>query len=246
VLNTSIQKTFIFLIAFFLFFAHSIVNAQADILEDFSGFSGSKFSDDHWKSRNGDPSKVYSFLTEDKNVFMRGHDHGNSVQLFRKKGWKISDNPVLSWKWRVIEFPKNSNIEKIKNDSAVGIYVVFPARWFVPEAIKYVWSEKMETGTVIRKKENFPTMVIRSGNSGKGKWVLEQRDVLADYEKLFKRRPSDPVAFGFLTDSNNTSSESIGDYDDFIVLPKIKSQPSTEASNPVKTESVKKAEPVKK
>jgi hypothetical protein len=220
VLNTSIQKSCIFLIAFFLTFTHSIVSVQAEILEDFSSYSGNKFSDDHWKSRNGDPSKVYSFIVENKNVFMRAHDRQNSVQLFRKKGWKIGTNPVLSWKWRVIEFPKNSNIEKVKNDSAVGIYIVFPARWFVPEAIKYVWSEKVPEGTIIRKKESFPTIVIRSGDADKGKWMLEERDVLADYEKLFKRRPSDPVAFGFLTDSNNTGSEAIGDYDEFMILPK--------------------------
>jgi len=199
---------------------HGVKIAQADVLENFSSFSGSKFSDDHWKSRNGDPSKVYRFMEEDKNVFMRGHDQRYSVQLFRKKGWKIKERPILSWKWRVIEFPKDKNIEKVKNDSAVGIYVVFPARWFVPEAIKYVWSEVMPVGTIIRKKESFPTIVIRSGAKDKGKWMLEERDVLADYEMLFKRRPSDPVAFGFLTDSNNCGGEAIGDYDEFQVLAK--------------------------
>lgn len=197
-----------------------IKNAHTEILENFSKFSGNKFSDDHWKSRNGDPSKVYRFMEEDKNTFMRGHDQRYSVQLFRKKGWKLKDNPVLSWKWRVIEFPKNKNIEKIKNDNAVAIYVVFPARWFVPETIKYVWSEVLPVGTVIRKKESFPAIVIRSGADDQGKWVTEERNVLEDFEMLFGRRPSDPVAFGFLTDSNNTGGVAIGDYDEFVVQAK--------------------------
>ncbi len=118
-LNTLIQKSFIILIAFFLTLllcANELTHA--DIVEDFSGMSGAKFSDDLWKTRNGDPAKIYSLVDEDGNAFLRARAEGISIQLFRKKGWNIKENPVLSWKWRVNEFPSGA---QIKNDNPVAI-----------------------------------------------------------------------------------------------------------------------------
>lgn len=220
-LNTSIQKSFIIFSAFFLGLAQGVTESRADILEDFSHFEGSKFSDDHWKSRNGDPSKIYSFIKENNHTFLRAHADSGSVQLFRKKGWNLKENPVLSWKWRVLEFPSTSDSNKAKNDNAVGVYVVFPARWFMPETIKYIWNTELEKDRVLRKKDHFPAIVIRTGTNDKGKWILEERNVMEDYKKLFGRNAPNPVAFGFLTDSDDTKSNALGDYDDFRILPKF-------------------------
>jgi hypothetical protein len=219
VLNTSIQKSFIILIAIFFTSALCVVeNAQADLLEDFSGFSGAKFSDDHWKSRNGDPAKIYSFVKEGENTFLQARTQSNSVQLFRKKGWNIKANPILSWKWRIREFPSSDTKHVVKNDNAVGVYVVFPARWFMPETIKYIWNSDLEKERVLRKKDSFPAIVIRSGKSKQGEWVTEERNVFEDYKKLFGRNPPNPVAFGFLSDSDDSKSNSLGDYDHFVIL----------------------------
>ena len=222
-LNTSNQKSFIILIALSSFLSLSVEQAAAsETLEDFSTYANRKINDDDWKSRNGDPNSVYKVTTEDQNLFLRADDKGNSVQLFRKKGWRLHDNPIFTWRWRVTEFPKGSNEKGGLNDSAAGVYVVFPNRWFVPESIKYVWSDVLPVGTVIQRHDHFPMLVIRSGRADIGKWITEERNVYDDYKKLFDgRTPSDPVAFGMLTDANDTKSEAIADYDDFKAIEKM-------------------------
>lgn len=189
--------------------------AQEEILEDFSSYKKGKIPEDGWKSRNGDPHRFYSIDVDGQNQFLRAHDINSSIQLFRAKGWNLSDKHVFSWRWRVNIFPKGSNELKGPNDSAAGVYVVFPNRWFVPEAIKYVWSEKLPVGTIIRRNERFPTIVIRSGLDNQGKWITEQRDIYKDFQTLFGRTASNVIAFGVLTDSNATQSEAAADYDDF-------------------------------
>lgn len=252
VLNTSNQKTFIILIAVFLSSTLGVVSASAETLENFSEWSGKKIDENSWKSRNGDPNVVYKVVEEDNNHFLHADDKGSSVQLFRKKGWGLKDNPVISWRWRVTQFPKGSNEKSGLNDSAAGVYVVFPNRWFVPESIKYVWSDVLPVGTVIMRHDHFPMLVIRSGQADKGKWITEERNVYEDYKKLFDgRTPSNPVAFGFLTDANDTKSEAIADYDDFKAIDKLSGPvaPIGVAPEPKKTETKKpevKKEEVKK
>lgn len=220
-MNTSYPKSCIILNSIFFVFT-LCVTVHADeisVLEDFSSYKAGKLPEDGWKARNGDPAKVYSIVIENDNSYLNAHDRkGYSIQLFRAKGWKLSENHMLSWKWRAVKFPAGSDELKGNNDSVASVYVVFPKRWFVPESIKYIWSEKLPVGTVIKKKDHFPAIVIRSGTDDSNKWIAEERNVYEDYKMLFdKRLPSSPVAFGILTDSNDTKSEAIADYDNFVV-----------------------------
>jgi hypothetical protein len=219
-LNTSIQKSFIIFSTIFLTMPLCVSKAFADkvVLEDFSSYQVGKVGGDNWKSREDNPDNVYSIQMEKNDKYLQAHSKKDSSQLFRKRGWDIDQNPVLSWKWRANEFPKDAEENVGLNDSVAGVYVVFPNRWFQPETIKYIWSEKLPVGKEIKRNKRYPLLVIRSGSADKGKWVTEERNVMEDYKMLFGRSASSPIAFGFLTDSNDTKSESRADYDDFVVL----------------------------
>ncbi len=192
--------------------------ASGLVLEDLESYKKGETPEEGWKSRGGKPKEVYLVEKEGQNQFLRAKDQGQSVQYFRKKGWDISEQPLLTWRWRVHQFPAGSD-ERLreKNDSAAAVYVVFPRRFFVPESIKYVWSEKVPEGSIIRHSRRFPTIVVRSGPKERGKWVMETRNVYQDYFKLFKRYPGDPVAIGFLTDANAVGGSAEADYDDLTV-----------------------------
>jgi len=63
-------------------------------------------------------------------------------------------------------------------------------------------------------------VVLESGEALAGKWVIERRDVLADYHRLFGDPENAPVARGIaiLTDADNTASRASGDYGDIDIL----------------------------
>lgn len=214
-LNTSNYKTFIIFTTFFCILTTRV--AAHEILEDFSSYKVGKLGGDNWRSREDNPDSVYSVQVENGNQYLQAASKNNSSQMFRKKGWKIDQYPMLTWRWRANEFPKNAEENVGYNDSVAGVYVVFPNRWFAPETIKYIWSEKLPVGKQIKRNKRYPLLVVHSGTADKGKWVTEQRNVFEDFKMLFGRAPASPVAFGFLTDSNDTKSESKADYDDFIV-----------------------------
>ncbi len=203
-------------------FAYSADSLTGVVLEDFSTYRVGQVPSEGWRSRGGDAEGSYRIASEDSgNLFLQAQDQGKSVQYFREKGWKIKEYPILTWRWRAHELPKGGDERYGKsNDSAAAVYVVFPRRWFIPEAIKYVWSSNAPKGTDIKRSSRFPMVVLRSGPEKKsGEWVLEERNVYEDFQRLFGRRPSNPVAIGFLTDANETKSSAKADYDDFRVIP---------------------------
>jgi hypothetical protein len=221
IMHTSLKTFCLLTITFFSWPSTSF--AQGTILEDFSSYAvGQLQPSSRWRSRNGIASEVYSIQKEENNQYLQAYDTGQSVQLFRKKGWDIHKYPILSWKWRAHIFPEKANELSGNNDSVAGIYVVFPKKWFMPKSIKYVWSSSVKEETVIRRHENFPIIVIRKGKEPIGQWVTEKRDVMKDYKMLFDSKPDDPVAFGFLTDANSvkTLRKAKGDYDDIKVMKK--------------------------
>ena len=204
------------------------------ILEDFQKYSGNPFSE--WSSREDikNAYPVYKILEENGNKFLRAStvNANNSVQLGKTNfKWDLYSLPYLSWDWRVRIIPKGGNEYPGKaNDSAAAIYVVFqtgrvpfagwqyqPANW-----IKYVWSSTLPVGTVVNRRISKFGMelyegkyiVVASGKKDLGKWITFKRNVLADYERTFGKKPVYKAIFiGILTDSNSTKSQAEADYD---------------------------------
>jgi hypothetical protein len=55
-----------------------------------------------------------------------------------------------------------------------------------------------------------------------GKWVTEERNVLADYRSIFGEGEKNPAAKGIalLTDSDNTNTRAVGDYGGITIFGK--------------------------
>lgn len=205
-----------------LFLSLLIASSSAEelMLEDFQKYDVNSVPSQGWQTREGSAKDIYRIVEENGDKYLEAKANDKSVQLFRDKDWDGKKFPIMRWKWRVKEFPTGAKEKGGKNDSAAGLYVVFPRRWFIPEAIKYVWSEKVPKETMIRKRKQFALIVVRSGAIGVGEWQSEERDVMADYEKIFGRSAPRPVSFGFLTDANDTHSKAAADYDDISVRAK--------------------------
>jgi hypothetical protein len=178
-----------------------------------------------WSSKDKkNMRKVYSVREENGERFLRAESGGLSVTIGYEKEWNLVDYPLLSWRWRPMTFPVGTDErQKSGNDNVLGVYVVFGG-WPVPKAIKYIWSETLPVGTELPSPFSGRTrmVVIRSGKEGRGEWFKEERNVLEDYRRLFKDPNATPKAKGLalLTDSDNTETEAVGDYDDIEIMKK--------------------------
>ena len=141
-----------------------------------------------WSSRDRENmGGVYSVRIEEGRRFLHADARGISVPIGHERAWNLGEFPFLRWRWRALVFPEGSDERKKSgNDSPLSVYVLLGG-WPIPRSVKYTWSDTLPAGTVFDSPLSGKTkiIVLRSGRSMAGKWVPEERNVLADYRRLF-------------------------------------------------------------
>ncbi|MFN2427146.1 MAG: DUF3047 domain-containing protein [Candidatus Binatia bacterium] len=193
----------------------------ADDCISIENFTASKVGDfpTDWKIRKDEGKSVYTVREEAGTRFLRAESKGHGLQAATSFEWNLDEYPILKWRWRPVEFPKDADErESGKNDSALAVYLLVPySKIRGPQAVKYIWSEKAATGTKLESNMGLTKVrVIRSGTAGKGAWSEERVDARADFLSAFEVTAAPkPGGIAVLTDADDTSSTASGDYADF-------------------------------
>jgi len=218
------MKLFLAVLSVLIFLEAPSLFAQSLLNLNFENDEVGKFPAG-WSSRDKENmGRVYSVRAENGHRFLRADARGISVQIGQEKAWNLKEFPILRWRWRALFFPEGTDERKKSgNDNVLSVYVVFGG-WPIPSSIKYTWSDTLPAGTVFDSPLSGKTkiIVVRSGRSMAGSWVAEERNVLADYRSLFGGGEQSPSARGILllTDSDDTVTRAVGDYDDITVAAK--------------------------
>lgn len=75
--------------------------------------------------------------------------------------------------------------------------------------LMYVWCNHRQPGTVIQnpRTDRIRKLVVESGASRLNQWLDYERDVRADYERVFGEKPGALIGVAIMTDSDNTHSQ---------------------------------------
>ena len=155
--------------------------------------------------------------------YVRAKSEKAASALYYKIKLDVKKRPVISWKWRVDKFPERTLPETIEakeeEDFAARVYVIFPAAFFTnSKCIEYIWAEHLPAGTCGRSgySKNIKVLVLESGKSDA--WHSEERDIVADYVKLFGEEPKLNVgAISFMTDADSTETSADAVYDEIKI-----------------------------
>jgi hypothetical protein len=159
-------------------------------------------------------------MAENGTRFVRATADRAGLQMAKRFDWDFDTHPVLSWKWRPQQFPTGSDErESARNDSSLGVSVVFPQSPTSVKAIKYVWSERLPAGTLASTSRGLTRMIVlRSGKPKTPGWAEEAVNVILDYHRLFGESPKHrPHGIAVLTDADDTKGRAIGDYAAFRI-----------------------------
>jgi len=87
--------------------------------------------------------------------------------------------------------------------------------------LMYVWCNKREPGTVITspRTDRIRKLVVESGPARLDRWLDYERDIRADYERVFGEAPGALVGIGIMTDSDNTRTQARAWYGPIRFLP---------------------------
>lgn len=194
-------------------------------LETFGAYELGSFPS-KWKSRAGlaEAAAVYRVAEDGEHMrYLQARADGNSVMIGLDSAFEPTEYPYLQWRWRIHAFPEGGNeLSKTTNDSAAGVYVVFPGRLpMFPRVLKYVWSTMAPVGSRERSPSyhDAAIVVLASGPASKpDEWRTETVNVRDDYQIIFGREAPAARGIGILTDGDATSTLAAADYADFRLL----------------------------
>lgn len=124
----------------------------------------------------------------------------------------------LSWRWRITHTPTNaSDHVTARFDHAARVFIAFNTFIGPPRSLNYIWGNDTPVGTTMSHPltSRAQLVVVESGNARAGEWISEERDVTADWKKLFDGKSMPKIeAIGVLTDADSTGTETAADYAD--------------------------------
>lgn len=210
--ETGTMKRFCLLILFAVLI-HGTASAETFAVSSFAveGLSG-------WDVKKFKGLTSYSLIKENGTTILKADSKGTASGIFKKIALSPRKYRYLNWSWKVAgTIAKGDENSKSGDDYAARVYVIFPGRFFwQTRAINYIWANRLPAGQSIRNAYtgNAMMVAVESGTLKAGQWQHEQRDILADYRRLFGSEPGEIGAVAIMTDTDNTGEEATAWYGD--------------------------------
>jgi len=94
--------------------------------------------------------------------------------------------PYLTWNWKVAQLPAGGDFRHATtDDQAAQVLVAFADK----RILTYIWDSTAPKG-MVQSASNIPLVhiyafVCQSGQSEANKWILESRNIAADYQRAY-------------------------------------------------------------
>lgn len=180
----------------------------------------------------------YEVLTEENgNKCLNAVSENSASGLYKAVSVDLKEYPYLSWRWKVSDLVRGSNVHKKEGDDyAARVYVTFkydphtmsfsdrvkyklagviygnvPSR-----AVTYYWAtnEKIGDANLNAYTDKVAMIALESGSRNLGKWVTEKVNVFEGFKEVFNVEPSLVESVAIMTDTDNTGSRASACYDD--------------------------------
>lgn len=194
-----------------------------------------------WGLNSGKRQTEYRLVPGDSGTVLEAYADRAGTGFYRRVRVDPQRHPMLEWSWRVENLIRGANLRVAsREDSAARLVVSFHgdpkkldfhdrvqlrlAKVFAGESLPYamliyVWSNKITVETTLPSPQidRIRMVVVESGDGRVGQWLKYRRNVFEDYRRAFGEDPSDIVAVGMLTDSDNTQQVARSYYGDITL-----------------------------
>ena len=146
-----------------------------------------------------------------------GVDHSTISRLIKgadNSEASKEDSPVRL----VFEFEGDKSKLPFSDRAALSFAETVTRRESPYATLMYIWSNRAPVGAVVRNPRTgrVQMVVASSGSAGVGQWQTLARNLRDDYRKAFGEEPGKLLAYGVLTDTDNTGEQVTGWYGDIV------------------------------
>lgn len=186
----------------------------------------------------------YALAPDDGRMVVHADAVASASGLITDVNVDAREYPLIRWRWKIANLVARADMtRRAGDDYPARLYVNFRDRHDNPgflekveaavyrrlygqdpptAAINYVWDGKAPVGTIAPNAYTgrVRMFVVRSGSKDVGRWVDEERNLLADYRIAFGKDPPPIVSVAIMTDTDNTGESAAAWYGD-ISLHKV-------------------------
>jgi len=173
---------------------------------------------------------AYELVESEGTVVLHARADASASALGHPAGFDLRQRPIISWRWKVAKLIDGAdNSVASKEDSPVRLLFVFDGdksklaprdqavfrlsrnnsgRELPYATLMYVWANDGKAGSVIENPHTrrVQMIVASSGSTGMGEWQSLSRNLYEDYKKAFGEAPGKLIAYGVMSDTDNTGA----------------------------------------
>jgi len=176
---------------------------------------------------------LYTIVRDGNDSFLKAESNASASGIIWLKEFNVYDYPKVRWRWKVTNvYAKGDETSKAGDDYPIRIYILFK---FDPEtasfgqrlkyglakkmygaypphsSLNYIWANRSHAERFITNvfADEAKMVLLEAGQDKAGRWVEEEIDILADYQKAFGTRPPAIAGIAIMNDSDNTGERSI-------------------------------------
>jgi hypothetical protein len=185
------------------------------------------------------PTK-YKFVENEGQVVLEAQAAGAASGLAQRMPIDTSQFPRVEWRWKISRLIETAdNAQASKEDSPVRVVFEFEgdkkklsfgdrAAFSLAETVTgreapyatlmYIWSNKVPVGAVVQnpRTARVQMVVASTGSAGVRQWQALARNLRDDYRKAFGEEAGKLLAYGVLTDTDNTGEQVTAWYGDIL------------------------------
>lgn len=186
----------------------------------------------------------YALVRDGEVTVLRGQAKNAASMFMHDGGVELTKTPIVRWRWKVGKIPPGAdNSVASKEDSAARLVFTFDGdRSTLPffertkmsvadslsgqelpyATLMYVTSSVAAPGQRIANPHTKRIQMYVAGKAedALGHWIAFERDVEADYRAAFGEAPKKMLAYGVMSDSDNTGTEAEAWYGDITFAAK--------------------------
>jgi len=196
-----------------------------------------------WKPIKLSDSKkrtTHDLVEDEGTVVLHAVAQGSASALGHVAGFDLRQRPIVKWRWKIAQVIDGAdNSVAAKEDSPVRLLFAFDGdksklpprdravfrmskrlsqRELPYATLMYVWANDAAPGTVIENPHTrrVQMIVASSGAAGAGQWQVLSRNLYADYKTAFGEEPGKLIAYGVMSDTDNTGAAVEAWYGDIV------------------------------
>jgi hypothetical protein len=176
-----------------------------------------------WEERSFKGSTVYK-LKEDpeQGAVLQAVSNATASVFGKRVQIDLTKTPYINWQWKIDNRLEGlDETTKSGDDFAARIYLVKTAGLFgrKSKAVNYVWSSNKQQGSQWNnafKPKNSRTIAVRGIEQPTGQWVMEKRNVAADFMQLYGAKIDQVDAVVIMSDTDNSGLSASASYGDIF------------------------------